>query len=133
MEVRKDFAKRVSAIAQSTPREVISNLLRSMLPREPVKTRSPEAWTPTPAQRSLQEFRAERDPFAARMATRRRKVRNRSYEVIFTRNRARPGTKRHTQLQIVLDNTNTASAMRAGAESVDITFAESEGYIRFTS
>lgn len=41
MEIRKDFAKRVEALAQSTPREAIANIISALMPREPVKTKMP--------------------------------------------------------------------------------------------
>lgn len=51
MEVRKDFAARVQAMAASTPREAIANLLSALMPREPVATRpaAPVPSAPAPA------------------------------------------------------------------------------------
>ena len=57
----------------------------------------------------------------------------RFYEVLRTNHGARRGSKRATQLEIVLAHTDTLSAKRAGAEGIDINFAEAQGLIRFTS
>jgi hypothetical protein len=134
MEVRKDFAKRCKALAESTPKEAIANLLKSMLPREPVRTRPVSGrLAQAPVAGDADAYRVvPRDPLKPMRPVRTRKLRNRSYEVLPTRNRARPGTKRWSQLNIVLTNTDTRSARLAGAENVDIKFAVEEGYIRFT-
>lgn len=42
MEVRKDFAKRVTALSQGVPRNVVAQLLKRLLPPEPVSVRRPE-------------------------------------------------------------------------------------------
>jgi hypothetical protein len=42
MEVQKDFGKRMTALAEGVPREVLANLLARLMPREAVRTRAPE-------------------------------------------------------------------------------------------
>lgn len=39
MLVKKDFAKRVAKLSESTPREAIANLLSALMPRVPTQTR----------------------------------------------------------------------------------------------
>lgn len=136
MEVRKSFAKAVTDIAVATPREAVANLLRSMLPREPVRTRpisaSPTRSSPTFMDTTDGPVMVMRDPFKPLRPVRARKLRNRVYAATGKRNAARYGSKRYNQLEIVLGHTTTRDARLAGAESVDITFAEDEGYIKFT-
>jgi hypothetical protein len=134
------LAEQASAIAAAQPREVFHALLRRMLPTRPVATRPPtnvEAWDAAiAAKRAALEARgfgkAERQPGPfAKLAGKRRRVANRSYTILSRVHGARYGTKRARQLEIVLAYTDTRLAMQAGAESIDFTYAEQIGLIKF--
>lgn len=73
---------------------------------------------------------SKNDPLAP---PRRRRVSRftKEYTVVSRFHGARPGSKRAKQLEIVLAHGDTASAKRAGAEGVDISYAESIGLIKF--
>jgi len=78
---------------------------------------------------------AEPDPLVVSQAVpRKRRISTRNtrfYEVIRCFHGARPGSKRARQLEIVLAHTDTANAKAAGAEGIDISFAEEQGLIKF--
>lgn len=134
MEVKPGFAKRAKAIAEATPREAIANLLKAMLPREPVRTRPVQTYTPpAPPQGTMTDDGEVRvaDPFVTRLkrTVRTRSARSYSYTIVSRVHGARPGTKRAKQLDIVLAFTNTRQAIAAGAEWVDFKYAEQIGLI----
>src|SRR5688500_16770495 len=67
MEVHKDFSKRMTALAEGIPREVIGALIRKLLPKEPVSVRAPEggwksadATTGEPQPRGFRSFKGRR-------------------------------------------------------------------------
>lgn len=138
MKVRKDFAKQVRALAESTPRAAIGNLLQGMLPRRQVSTRSADVQfrtrdTVLPTGEIVREaLPPTRDPFAPRKRTRRRVPagKSRDYRVVL-RYRARRASKRQEQLEIIYAHSNTADAVAAGAEIAFINYAEKEGFISF--
>lgn len=80
MEVRKSFPKQVKALAESTPREAIANLLSALMPRVAVQTKAPAAYTP-PA--PIPGY-GQPDPMAKLQRKRAPRTRsaNRSYEVL---------------------------------------------------
>lgn len=57
---------------------------------------------------------------------------DRSYTVLNRDHGARAGSKRAIQLDIVFKHTSTNSAKAAGAEAVDISFAEKQGFIKYS-
>jgi hypothetical protein len=130
MKVRKDFAKQVAALAQSTPKAALGNLLQGMLPRRPVETRQRSS---VPVLMAAPVAGGVRDPFAPRKPRRRRipTGKSRAYVVLW-RYRARRTSKRQEQLEIIYAHSNTADAVAAGAEIAFINFAEKEGFISFS-
>jgi hypothetical protein len=147
MEVRKDFAKRTKALAESTPREAIENLLRALLPPEPVRVRSYAPATPDWAQddkRQLPRDPVRRDPFVSptmfkKLKTRRPK--SRAYKVLNPTGYCnhRYGTWRASMVEAIVRSTNELEAVAYLADKypsvadkgVDLAFAESVGYITF--
>lgn len=120
MEVRPGFAKRAKAIAEATPREAIANLLKAILPREPVRVRPVQTYTPDPAPAPVRqdpltgEVIAMRDPFAARLkrTIKRRTRRGMEYTVLnpHARLNHKSGTWTAAMVGVALNHTNTATA-----------------------
>lgn len=139
MEVRKDFGKRVEALAKTTPTEAISNLLLALLPREPVRVRVPDKHKllREPVQAGPSAFRLK-----AKLRTRKpRKPRSRTYEVLhqYAHLNHRCGTWRAAMVEAVIKSTCELSALEYMREhyphlegkGVDIAWCESTGYIKY--
>jgi hypothetical protein len=63
MDVPKDFAKQVSALSQSTPREAIANLLSALMPRVQATTRAPTPVSHMTDGELVRELRGDRAPY----------------------------------------------------------------------
>jgi hypothetical protein len=82
MEVHKDFAKRAKAIADSTPREVITALLQVLVPPEPLKVKAPAKFLEQSDEELLRELMESppefqpvgRDPFIKLYGGRRKRA-----------------------------------------------------------
>jgi hypothetical protein len=132
MEVRKDFAKRVSAIAKATPREAVGNLLKGLLPKEPVRTRapSPPAWAKAigegmyAGRPEKPPFGAVRDPLAPLRKVRRRAPRSARYVAIELlvrpeRSGLKRGSGRYAKLEWLWDHNVTNASECLGMDAVD--------------
>lgn len=145
MKIQPDFAERVSALAESTPREAVANLLRAMLPPQPVRVRSYE---PAPASaEAAPPPPVARDPFAKLMRgprpLRTRRTRTRAYRVLnpYGHGNHRRGTWRAAMVEAIVrcEESTEAGALaylernypHLASKGVDLAFAESVGYITF--
>ncbi len=150
MLVPKDFATQVSALAESTPREAIANLLSALLPRVVAKTRPPQlvkADFEYDARSPYAKHMAENtyDPMSkltrSRRAPRTRMPRHRVYRVLYAQ--AKHNHRARTWTRAMVDAI-TSSTSEAGAAAFlqevypqyadrhpDIPWCVEKGYITF--
>lgn len=144
MEVRKDLGDRVAALAESTPREAIENLLKALLPRVPVQVRAPvpQAEKLPRAPSPVDTTPEWRDPF--RKLTRGakgRKPKARGYRVLNHSGymNHRMGTWRRHMVEAIVKSNSELEALaylstnypHLADKGVDIAYAESVNYITF--
>lgn len=142
MEVREDFAERVSAIAESTPRNAIENLLLGLMPRVPVTARRLATDSAGRAVVPAPEPEAQpRGFFKLTRAPRTRRVRGRDYTVLDStahRNH-RAGTWTHAMVRcaVLCKNTEEATATLRSTwpeyaeRTIDFNWLAKVGYIVF--
>lgn len=139
MEVPKNFATRLTAIADSTPRPTLIGLLHMLAPRVPVQTRAPSEWSPQ--ERKLVPLT---DPFTQK--TKRKSVIKRKagaavkYEVLVPNasHNHRRGTWTEAMVYCIVKNTDTGAAadmLRArwpeyADRQFDLLWLSKVGYIR---
>lgn len=146
MEVRKSFPKQVKALAESTPREAIANLLSALMPRVAVQTKAPRAYTPPPTYDDWGTPSAgQPDPMAKLQRKRAPRTRsaNRSYEVL--RPTAYANHKRSWRRAMVQAAVNCASEQEALSylteiwgeghkyvkQGIDFAWCAAQGYIKY--
>lgn len=121
MEVRKDFDKRMAALAGDIPREVIGALLKKLLPKEPVAVRAPEGgWRsePTTGEPQPKGFRTFKG--------RRRSVKSGSY-IVLNRHALFNHRSRRTWTYAMVDSViKAAEAKEWGVTNV----ADADAYLK---
>lgn len=139
MEVPKNFSERLTAIAETTPREVLANVLAALTPRVPVQTRAPSEWSPE-ERRLAPPPRIAPAPGPFKRLTRIRRKGTTHYDVLVPS--AYNNHKRHTwtfaMVYCIVHNTNTAGAADMLAErwpeyvskNFDLLWLSKVGYIR---
>lgn len=142
MEVRKSFPKQVKALAESTPREAIANLLSALMPRVAVQTKAPQPYT-TPDWATEYPAPGGPDPMAKLTKKRapRTRTANKSYAVLMPH--AYTGHRRQSwrgrMVEAVVLNQDEASAMAwlqekwpaYAAKGIDFAWCAAQGYIRY--
>lgn len=149
MEVREDFAERVSAIAESTPRNAIENLLLGLMPRVPVTARTVaadgagRAMAPLAISNDGTVTEAPRTFFTKlTRAPRTRQPRGRAYTVLdpaaYRNHRAGTWTYAMVRAATDPDVTNTLAAVQKLRENypqydrpIDFNWLAKVGYISF--
>jgi hypothetical protein len=111
MEIKRDFGKRMTSLAESLPREVLASLLTRLMPVEQVTTRPPTDRAATPDATAT----ASRDPFvtaAARRSRRRPKSFAKAYRVLrsLAAVNHRRGTWTYAMVRAAAEHDNTADA-----------------------
>lgn len=114
MEVPDNFGTRLTAIAETTPRSALANLLEALCPRRPVATRAPTGWSPVSGAHNDAADGTWGGSFKKlkRRATRTRAAGNVNYTVNVPTAwlNHRSGTRTRAMVESILACTNTADA-----------------------
>lgn len=131
MEVRKDFGDRLKALADSTPKEAVANLIRALMPKTQVTTRAPTAdYAPT----RISPVPMPRDPLAPRKMVRMKWSREDMKTITVTypegRSPYKYGTKAWATFQLFRESKTVRDFRMKVAENPDRYDA---GYLRYSS
>ena len=131
MKMHKDFSKRMTALAEGIPREVVANLLERLMPRAPVSTRM--ALRPTEAPPT-----ATAQPSAFRTEGKKRRMPKstvmRRAIMLTGKGRSRLRNLRaDDQLHRIAEGPTVRAVLNSNADIAysDVTYAERVGYILF--